>query len=132
MAQGGSLSYRLGEIEKAIPYNDVNRKWASTSRNAWVQGVLKNHASASKLAGLCRELMDAFTPGCISFLWSDESAGFTRVRDVCTAIMNGKKASAAKELKDVRRRARKKSALCGRAAPSAPRPLLQSAPLQTQ
>ena len=56
---------------------------------------------------LMKELLPAYTAACISFLWSDDKAGFARLRDTCAAIVNGKKSSAAKELKDVCARAQK-------------------------
>ena len=64
-----SLSYRLGEIEGAIPYEDVNPKWAKTSREKWLRALLQHGKNGTKLAELAIELLDAFTSACKEFLW---------------------------------------------------------------
>ena len=116
-----SLSYRLGEIESSIPYNDVNAKWASTSREKWLGAVLRHSASGTKLAELTVELLDAFTMSCKKFLWADDEGGFARVREQCAraAGMSAKKsASAEKGLREVRRAIflRERGRNCPRAA----------------
>ena len=124
---GMSLSYRIGEIEQAIPYADVNPKWASTSRDRWVDAVLTHHASGKKLAELTLELLDAFTPACKKFLWADDAAGFARVRDACQRFRMAvaKKPSAPdKGLREVRDNAR----FIGKALALATRELLGHPP----
>ena len=124
---GMSLSYRIGEIEQAIPYADVNPKWASTSRDRWVDAVLTHHASGKKLAELTLELLDAFTPACKKFLWADDAAGFARVRDACERFQRAvaKKPSAPdKGLREVRDNAR----FIGKALALATRELLGHPP----
>lgn len=101
-----SLSYRLGEIEGAIPYEDVNPKWAKTSREKWLRALLQHGKNGTKLAELAIELLDAFTSACKEFLWDDDEGGFARVREQCAraAIAPAKKAaSAEKGLREVRR-----------------------------
>ena len=100
-----SISYRLSEIENAIPYGDVNAKWAQTSRDKWLAQILEQHASGVKLAELTVELMDAFTPACKKFLWADDDGGFARVREqAAKAAMTSKKAVVAEgSLRQVRR-----------------------------
>jgi hypothetical protein len=100
-----SLSYRLGEIESAIPYADVQAKWASTSRDKWLANVLQHHGNGVKMAELTMELLDAFTPSCKDFLWKDDEGGFKRMREACQRVKTSsmkKGASAGKELREVR------------------------------
>ena len=99
-----SLPYRLAEIEEAIPYADVVSQWAN-SREKWRAALITNQANTTRLAEFTLELLDAFTPSCKKFLWSDDEGGFTRVRESCqkAAIASGKKAlSAEKGLREVR------------------------------
>ena len=99
-----SLSYRIGEIEKAIPYQDVKATWAKQSRNAWVKNVFKESASAARLGELVQELLDAFTQNCVSYLWPDDAEGFTKMRETCIRVASGKSKTetATKDLKSVR------------------------------
>ena len=103
-----SISYRLAEIESAIPYDDVDRKWATKARSKWISALVEHRANGTKLAELMLELLDAFTPGGKKFLWSDDEAGFDRVREQCAkaaAAAWTKTAAGAKGLREVRRRA---------------------------
>lgn len=99
-----SLSWRLSEIEKAIPFNDVRSAWAKNSRAAWVDNTFQHLASITKLAELTGELLDALTPNAIKYLWPDEAEGFGKLKDSCVKIAAGKikEAAAYKGLQSVR------------------------------
>lgn len=98
-----SISYRLSEIEGAIPYSDVHKSF-SQKRVSWLKATLEHHQNAYRLAELTLELIDAFTPSCIGFLWPEDPEGYTRLRDSCVRIPTATpiKAKAAKDLREVR------------------------------
>ena len=63
-----SLSFRLSEVEKSIAYADVKKSFKQ-QRDKWLRATLEQQESVQRLAELTLELIDAFTPGCIAFLW---------------------------------------------------------------
>ena len=101
---GGSLSFRLSEIESAIPYADVKKAFRST-RDKWLRATIDHQQSAHRLAELTLELIDAFTSACIAFLWPDDAKGFAQLRELCVRIPTAtspKQGNAYKQLKEVR------------------------------
>lgn len=100
----GSLGYRLSEIERAVPYQDVRPAWAKNSRHSWVVKTFKQANSASKLAELTLELLDALTPSCIKYLWPEDEDGFSKMRETLLKVSSskGKDASIKNTLASVR------------------------------
>jgi hypothetical protein len=86
----GSLGYRLSEIERAVPYQDVRPAWAKNSRHSWVVKTFKQAGSASKLAELTLELLDALTPSCIKYLWPEDEDGFSKLRETLLKVSTSK------------------------------------------
>jgi hypothetical protein len=104
----GSLGYRLSEIERAVPYQDVRPAWAKNSRHSWVVKTFKQAGSASKLAELTLELLDALTPSCIKYLWPEDEDGFSKLRESLLKVSTskGKDASIKNTLASVRAKKR--------------------------
>lgn len=51
---------------------------------------MKHAASAARLAELTLELMEAFTPSCVKYLWPDDEDGFAKLRDSLSKISASK------------------------------------------
>lgn len=79
-----SLSYRLLWVENAIPYEDVEASWRDY-RETWITELRGSCDSISTLARLLLDLLKAFTPACVRFLWS-EAGGYKKMCTQCASL----------------------------------------------
>ena len=82
------MAYRLQEVERAIPFDEVVDSW-SKRRNQWLKDLVAKRADQRRLGGLVAVLLDALKPKAIAMLWQSDKVRFTKLRDASRRVAQG-------------------------------------------
>jgi len=77
-----SLCYRVLDIERRVPFEDVDPAWADW-RDRWIEEMVLAKHDAPRLGKLTDQLFGAFTESCIAAMWPDGRSGFAKIRSLC-------------------------------------------------
>ena len=91
-----SLCYRVLDIERRVPFEDVHPTWADW-RDRWIEEMVLAKHDAPRLGKLTDQLFGAFTESCIAAMWPDGRSGFAKIRSLCGKAQTATTATAAEQ-----------------------------------